>query len=108
MAIMQLGASTTGVNATCGGISHPTSASAERSFGTLSRAKDSEGNVVAVLMGKESIALSVSGYSTDAAGPALGGEISVAGAAGKVTSVTIERSNEDFSRFSAEGRGLPA
>ena len=108
MALMKLGTSTTGVNASCGGITHPTQASAERSYGTVARAKDKEGDVIAALLGKESISLSVSGYSTDAGGPELGGEISVADVSGKVTSVTIERSNEDFSRFSAEGRALPS
>jgi hypothetical protein len=105
---MKLGSSTTGVNASCNGITHPTSAFAEKSFGTIARAKDQNGEVVAALLGKESISLSVTGYSTEAGGPNLGDAISVAGAGGKVTNVTIERSNEDFSRFTADGRGLPS
>jgi hypothetical protein len=93
-------------DATVQGISHPTSGSAEKSLGTVVRAKDAEGNVVAALVGKESYALSVTGYSTAADGPALGADISVAGLDGKVISVNIEKSVEDFSRFTAEGRGL--
>jgi hypothetical protein len=109
MAIMTL--SGTGIvgagDASTPGITHPTSGSAEKSYGTTVRAKNSEGDVVAALVGKESYSMSVTGYSTNADGPALGDEIEVAGLAGKVISVNVERSVEDFSRFTAEGRGLP-
>lgn len=110
MALMRIKNSnlTVGVsNVTCNGISHVTSASAEKSYGTISKAKDSNGDVVAALVGKESYALSVSGYSTSANGPNLGDNISVGGISGKVTSVNIERTVEDFSRYSADGRGIP-
>jgi len=110
MAIMRLsaGASTVGAgSAATAGITHPTSGSAEKSLGTVVRAKDADGDVVAALVGKESIALSVTGYSTTVNGPELGDAIEVSGLEGKVTSVTIEKTVEDFSRFSAEGRGLP-
>lgn len=109
MATMTLGNSAVGIGgATCEGIDQITNASAEKSYGTVVKAKGSDGDFVAALVGKESYSFSVTGYSTDANGPALGGDISVGGLAGKVTSVNIERSVEDFSRFSAEGRGLPA
>lgn len=109
MAIMTLsGDAEVGVDASVTGISHPTSASAEKSYGTISRAKDSDGNIVAALVGKETHSMSVSGYSTVADGPELGAAISVGGLSGKVISVNIEKSVEDFSKFSAEGRGLPA
>ena len=91
---------------TCTGITDITSGSAEAVQGTVVRAKDGEGNVVAALVGKTSYNFSVTGYSTTEDGPALGGAISGAGKSGKVTSVNIERSTEDFSKFSAEGRGL--
>jgi hypothetical protein len=110
MALMKIKSSnlTVGVsNVTCAGITHVTSASAEKSFGTVSKAKDSNGDVVAALVGKESYSMSVSGYSTAANGPNLGDNISVGGLTGKVTSVNIEKTVEDFSRFSADGRGLP-
>lgn len=108
MAIMALtGAATVGVDASVTGISHPTTASAEKSYGTISRAKDSDGNIVAALVGKETHSMSVSGYSTVADGPDLGAAITVGGVSGKVISVNIEKSVEDFSKFTAEGRGLP-
>lgn len=96
-----------GVEASCAGISDPTSASAEKSYGTVIRAKDSTGKIVAALLGRETYSLSVSGYSTNGDGPDLSDSIEVGGLSGKVTSVTIEKSVEDFSRFTAEGRGLP-
>jgi hypothetical protein len=111
MAIMRLSTNPTTVGipdeVTITGITHVSSASAEKSLGTVVRAKDSDGEIVAALVGKESYALNVSGYSTTADGPELGSEIAVGGLAGKVTSVNIERSVEDFTRFSADGRGIP-
>lgn len=109
MAIMRLAASgpTVGADgASTAGITHPTSGSAEKSLGTVVRAKDATGDVVAALVGKESYNLSITGYSTSAEGPELGDEIEVAGLTGKVTGVNIEKTVEDFSRFTAEGRGL--
>jgi len=108
MAIMRLGSGTIvgAGDASVTGISAPTSASAEKVLGTVVRAKNSEGNVVAALVGKESYNLSITGFSTVADGPNLGADMDVAGLSGKVTSVNIEKSVEDFSRFTAEGRGL--
>lgn len=110
MAIMRLtNVGTVGVTGvTVAGISEPTSASAEKSYGTVQRAKGSDGDVKAALVGKQSYSLSVSGYSTDAEGPELGSDISVGGLSGKVTSTNVEKSVEDFSKFTAEGRGIPA
>lgn len=108
MAIMTLtGTGIVGAtDASTPGITHPSTASAEKSYGTIVRAKNSEGSVVAALVGKQSFAMSITGFSTND-GPELGDDIEVAGVSGKVTSVNIEKSVEDFSRFSAEGRGLP-
>ena len=106
MAIMTLQGTTVSADASTQGITHPSSGSAEKVLGTVVRAKDADGKVVAALVGKESYNLSISGYSTAEGGPELGDEIEVAGLAGKVTSVNIEKSVEDFSRFTAEGRGL--
>lgn len=89
-----------------GGITAVTQASIEKSAGTVVRAKDGTGAVKAVLVGKEIITMSVSGYSTNPTGAALGGNIEVAGTSGKVISSTIEASSEDFTKFSAEGRAL--
>jgi hypothetical protein len=107
MAIMKLGTSTVGVvGVTCAGITHPTSASGEKSYGTIVRAKDKDGNICAALVGKASASMTVSGYSTTGTGPELGGAINAGGVSGKVISVSIEKSVEDFSKFTAEGRGL--
>ena len=88
------------------GITHVTQASIEKSAGTVVRAKNGVGEVKAVLTGKEVITMNISGYSTDAAGAALGSDIEVAGEAGKVISASIEATAEDFMKFSAQGRAL--
>jgi hypothetical protein len=107
MALMTLANSDAGVkNVTVDGITHITQASVERSAGTVVRAKNSQGDVKAVLIGKESISMSVSGYSTQAEGAELGAAITVGGKAGKVVASSIEATAEDFTKFTAEGRAL--
>jgi len=115
MAIMSIvnggnppGVGISGNVATQAGITAITQASVERSAGTVVRAKDGVGDVKAVLIGKENITMSVSGYSTDAAGAALGAVITVGGQTGKVISASVEATAEDFTRFSAEGRAVKA
>lgn len=94
--------------ATQTGITAITQASVERSAGTVVRAKDGQGDVKAVLIGKENITMSVSGYSTNADGASLGDPITVGGRTGKVISASVEATAEDFTRFSAEGRAIKA
>jgi hypothetical protein len=110
MSLMQLSGGTfkgvTSADATQAGITHITQASVEKSAGTVVRGKDGQGAVKAVLIGKEIITMSVSGYSTNGEGAALGTEIKVAGLTGKVISASIEATAEDFAKFSAEGRAL--
>lgn len=83
-----------------------TQASIERSAGTVVRAKNGEGNVKAVLIGKEQVTMQVQGYSEVDGGAKLGDEIMVSGITGKVISSSIEASVEDFQKFSAQGRAL--
>ena len=90
------------------GITAITQASVERSAGTVVRAKDGQGDIKAVLIGKENITMSVSGYSTLPGGADLGAPITVGGRTGKVISSSVEATAEDFTRFSAEGRALKA
>jgi hypothetical protein len=106
MAIMTLtGSANVGTGgATCDGITEITNASAEAAAGTVVRAKNSAGDVKALLVGKKLVTLAASGYATSITGPALGGAITVAGKTGKITSATIEATAEDFTRFSAEGK----
>jgi len=92
--------------ATCDGIEEITQAGVEVSANTVVRAKDHMGDVKAVLVGKQLITLSASGYSANIDGPSLGSSITVGGVTGKVTSATIECSAEDFVKFSAEGKSL--
>ena len=108
MALMTLkGTTGMGVSgATQAGISHITQASVERSAGTVVRAKDGQGDIKAVLIGKEVISMSVSGYSTNATGANLGDSITVGGKTGKVTSSNIEATAEDFTKFTAQGAAV--
>ena len=109
MAIMTL-KGTTGVGvvnvATLSAISHITQASMEISAGTVVKAKNNLGDIKAVLVGKPSVSMSISGYSTNKAGAALGDTMTVAGQTGKVVSSSIEATAEDFSKFSAQGRAV--
>lgn len=108
MAIMKLGTSTPGVpsDVTTPGITAITQASVERAAGTVVRAKNREGDIKAVLIGKETITMNVSGYSTNSSGAALGDTITVGGKTGKVVSSSIEATAEDFTKFSAQGAAL--
>lgn len=109
MALMSLkSASGLGIpsGTTCAGIEDITQASVETTANTVVRAKNSGGDVTAVLVGKKITALSASGYSTSINGPTLGGTIQVGGITGKIISANIECSAEDFVKFSAEGKSL--
>ena len=108
MAIMKLGTSTPGVpsEVTTQGITAITQASVERAAGTVVRAKNREGDIKAVLVGKETITMNVSGYSTNSNGAVLGDTITVGGQTGKVISSSIEATAEDFTKFSAQGAAL--
>ena len=89
------------------GITAITQASFDRSAGTIVKAKNNEGDIKAVLIGKEMINFSVSGYS-ESTGADLFSDIKVGQMSGKVVSASVEASVEDFQRFSAEGRALKA
>lgn len=97
----------TNADAVQAGITAITQASVDRSAGTIVKAKDNQGDIKAVLIGKEMQTFSVSGYS-EAAGAGLFEDIKVGQYSGKVVSASVEASVEDFQRFSAEGRALKA
>ena len=88
------------------GISAITQASAEASAGTLVRAKDNKGDIVAVLVGKKTISMNVSGYSTVQDGAKLGDSITVGTVQGIVISSGIDATAEDFTKYSAQGRAI--
>ena len=91
---------------TAQGITMITQASAEASVGTIVRAKDGKGEITGILMAKKTISMSVSGYSSEIGGAALGSAINVGTVPGKVISSSIEATSEDFTKFSAEGRAI--
>jgi hypothetical protein len=88
------------------GITAITQASAEASAGTIVRAKNGAGEIVGVLLGKKTISMSVSGYSSVKEGAKLGEVLRVGAVDGIVTSSSIEATSEDFTKFSAEGRAI--
>lgn len=117
MAIMTLANSTVGTsnsNAVVTGMDFVTEASVELSAGTVVKAKNGDGDVKSVLIGKTSYTLQASGYGlansgvfADGTAALAGGELfSVGAATGKITSVSIERTAEDFAKLSVTGRAL--
>jgi hypothetical protein len=88
------------------GIDAITQASVEASAGTVVRAKNNVGDIVGVLIGKKTVSMSVSGYSTQQNGALLGDPITVGNVTGIVTSSSVEATAEDFTKFSAEGRAI--
>ena len=104
-----LGKTTPGVptaQVSTAGISDITQASAEASAGTIVRAKDSKGDIVGVLLGKKTISMSVSGYSTVQDGSKLGEVIKVGGVDGIVISSGVDATTEDFTKYTAQGRAI--
>jgi hypothetical protein len=113
MAIMRLanvgdvGTTNSTVNIT--GVDYITEVTIEEAAGTVVRAKDGAGDVKAVLVGKTLKTLQASGYGTVDVAPAMGGGIAVTGSqnfSGKMTSFGIERSAEDFVRYSVTAEAL--
>lgn len=111
MALMRLAETgpSVGVNQTnnvAAGITEATAASLEKSAGTIVRGKDGQGDIKCVLVGKETINMTVSGYGTASDAPTLGASITANGVVGKIISSSMERSAEDLAKFSANGRAL--
>jgi hypothetical protein len=117
MAIMKLANSevgTTNSNAVVTGMDFVTEASVELSAGTVVKAKNGAGDVKAVLIGKTSYTMQASGYGSANGGVfadgtaalAAGVAFDVGAAKGKITSVSIERTAEDFAKLSVTGRAL--
>jgi hypothetical protein len=113
MAIMRLAnvgdVGTTNSNVNIAGVDYITEVTIEESAGTVVRAKDGTGDVKAVLVGKTFKTLQASGYGTVDVAPAMGNGIAVAASQnfnGKMTSFGIERSAEDFVRYSVTAEAL--
>jgi hypothetical protein len=115
MAIVRLSNSgdvgTTNSNVNISGVDYITEVTIEESAGTVVRAKDGLGDVKAVLIGKTIKTLQASGYGSIDTPPAMGGDggIAVSGSQnfnGKMTSFGIERSAEDFAKYSVSAEAL--
>ena len=102
---------TTNSTVTITGVDYITEVTIEEAAGTVVRAKDGFGDVKAVLVGKTLKTLQASGYGTVDVPPAMGngGGIAVTGSqnfSGRMTSFGIERSAEDFVRYSVTAEAL--
>jgi hypothetical protein len=113
MAIMRLSSAgdvgTTNSQVNIAGVDYITEVTIEEAAGTVVRAKDGAGDVKAVLVGKTLKTLQASGYGTVDVAPAMGNGIAVTGSqnfSGKMTSFGIERSAEDFVRYSVTAESL--
>ena len=97
---------TTNVGLTIDGMDYITEVTFEESAGTVVRAKDGAGDVKAVLIGKTIQTMQASGYGSIEDVPALSDGTGIAVSVplqnfnGKVSSFGIERTAEDFARFS--------
>lgn len=112
MAIMRLAnvgnVGTAASSVAIAGMEFITEVTIEESAGTVVRAKDGNGDVQAVLVGKTFQTLQASGYGTLATPPKLSGGIAVTSSnfSGKMTSFGIDRSAEDYARFTATAEAL--
>jgi len=108
MAILRLAnvgvVGTEGANLTVYGVDYITEVTIEEAAGTVVRAKDGAGDVKAVLVGKTLKTLQASGYGSIDTPPDMSTGIAVVAGSqnfnGKMTSFGIERSAEDFARYS--------
>ena len=113
MAIMRLSnvgvVGTSNSNVAVTGVDFITEVTVEESAGTVVRAKDGAGDVKAVLVGKTFQTLQASGYGTLEDPPVMGDAgiaVTSANFNGKMTSFGIERSAEDFARYSITAEAL--
>jgi len=95
-----------GNTATVAGLSEVTSSSAEVEFKTIVQAKDGQGELKAMLIGKKVGTLSATGYVSTFAPPALSGAITVAGISGKIVSSNLKATAEDFAKASVTGKAV--
>ena len=95
-----------GNTATAPGSSEVTQSSSEVEFKTIVQAKDGQGELKALLIGKKVATLSATGYVSTFAPPALNGSITVAGLTGKIVSSTLKATAEDFAKATATGKAV--
>ena len=91
---------------TVSGIDAVTSVSDGQEYGTIARAKKSDGELGAIFMAKGTYTSEVSGYSHAISAPGLGGSISGVGGSQKIMSSKLDASNQDFVKVSVTGKGL--
>ena len=109
MALGRVGTTTSGVgisSATVAGLDEVTNAAAEVEFKTIVQAKDGQGELKALLVGKKVGTLSADGYVNTFEPPALGGAMTVGGIAGKIVSSSLKATAEDFAKATAMGKAL--
>lgn len=88
------------------GIVNFVSAEKTASLETNVTAKDEDGDVIAHAFGNQKFSLSAEGYATKTATlPVVGDLMQVRGQKGKIMSVTITASNEDWLMVKVEGEG---
>ena len=102
---------TTNSNVNINGVDYITEVTIEEAAGTVVRAKDGAGDVKAVLVGKTLKTLQASCYGSIDTPPDMSASngIVVSGSQnfnGKMTSFGIERSAEDFARYSVTAEAL--
>jgi hypothetical protein len=118
MALTRKGSLAFGIGTVTGGLTTPTgaavsdisaivSAEASQELQVNATAKDATGEVVAHAYGDAKNVLRIEGFHTAADVPGVGDDLTVAGKTGIVTRASLQASNEDFVRLSAEAEGYP-
>lgn len=106
---LKFGIGTAGLTApTVTGISNVTSAEVTSENSLNTSARSSDGETVTHVFGDPKATMRVEGFGTAASLPALDSVIAVGGAEGTVQRSTVQASNEDFVKLSAEGEQLGA
>ena len=96
------------IGVTCEGIVEVTGFTCRKEYATQIEGAKSDGEIGALLYGKEKFTIEIEGYAATGDLPAIGGINNLKGISGVVMSNEIIGSNEDFTKCRVSGLGYPA
>lgn len=106
---LKFGIGTNGLTApTVAAISNVTSAEVTKENSLNASARDAGGETVTHVYGDPKATMRVEGFHTAATLPTLGDSITVGGVSGPIQRASVQASNEDFVKLSAEAEALGA
>jgi hypothetical protein len=95
------------VGVTCAGIVEVTGFTCRREYATQIEGAKADGEIGALLYGKEKYTIEIEGYAATGDLPEIGGAIELKGISGVVMGIEIVGSNEDFTKCRVSGLGYP-